>query len=117
MHVINVSYPFIPPSLSQQSFLFPTMPLNPPLNQVSRPSSARAAHVSGLIASQNKLSLMGVRQGEQRGRRGEGEERAVKTHHMLVHASLLRGALVLTPNPTVMCAGKKQHKLTQEITE
>ncbi len=66
------------------------MPLNAPLSQVSLLSCARAAHVSGLIAilaSQNKLSLMGVRQGEPRGRRGEGEERAVKTHHMLLHAS------------------------------
>ena len=39
------------------------------------------------FASQNKLSLMGVRQGKPRGRRGEGEERAVKTHHMLLYAS------------------------------
>lgn len=78
------------PPLSQHSFLFPTMPLNPPLNQVSLPSCARAAHVSGLVAilaSQNKLSLMGVRQGELRGRRGECEERAVKTHRMLLHTS------------------------------
>lgn len=75
------------PLLSQHSFLFPTIPLNPPLNQVSLPSYARAAHVSGLEASQNKLSLMGVRQGEPRRRRGEGEERAVKTHHSSITAS------------------------------
>lgn len=66
------------------------MPLNPPLNQVSLPSYARAENVSGLkgiLASQNKLSLMGVRQGELRERRGEGKERAVKTQHMRRHAS------------------------------
>lgn len=66
------------------------MPLNPYLNQLSLPSCAHAAHVSGpiaILASQNKLSLIGVRQGEPRGRRGEGEERAVKTHHMRLHAS------------------------------
>lgn len=79
--------------------------------------SARAAHVSGLVAilaSQNKLSLMGVRQGESRGgRRGEGKERAVKTHTTLCqspwreqqHYCFYPVTLLLTPNPTVTFTG------------
>lgn len=67
------------PSLSQQPSLSHS-PTKPPLN-LSLPCSPCAAHVSGLTAisaSQNKLSLMGVRQSERVG----GEERETKRRRL-----------------------------------